>query len=268
MFGMGGRAPLRLLLDLAVLIALRGTAAVCSNSCAYAHLANNGICEDGGPGSESSACELGFDCLDCGDSERTGPPSPPPLCEDSCSYSYGRSSIDAYRDGECDDGGPGSEYSYCDPGTDCTDCTGRLYIEPVWRVVIGVVGGMIVLVCLVCCLMHPPCSRQKRTVQHLPPAAHPAAELQPAVEPPSGGGGPSIAIAPPMAAAAPAYTPTPVTVPSAASAPTPVVQGSVVAAAPPGGNLSAQLAKLADLRAAGQLTEAEFTAAKEKVLSA
>ena len=29
------------------------------------------------------------------------------------------------RDGNCDDGGPGSEYSYCDFGTDCADCGPR-----------------------------------------------------------------------------------------------------------------------------------------------
>jgi hypothetical protein len=35
----------------------------CSNACASA---NNTVCEDGGDGSTSSACELGADCADCG----------------------------------------------------------------------------------------------------------------------------------------------------------------------------------------------------------
>jgi hypothetical protein len=28
-------------------------------------------------------------------------------------------------DGDCDDGGPGAEFSYCDIGTDCADCGPR-----------------------------------------------------------------------------------------------------------------------------------------------
>lgn len=39
------------------------------------------------------------------------PPSPPPTCGYTC-------------DGECDDGGPGSAYNWCAPGTDDQDCTG------------------------------------------------------------------------------------------------------------------------------------------------
>lgn len=37
-------------------------------------------------------------------------------CEETCSYAM---------DGECDDGGPGSLYSGCEFGTDCTDCGPR-----------------------------------------------------------------------------------------------------------------------------------------------
>eukprot|EP00966_Prymnesium_polylepis_P070085 1629375-Prymnesium_polylepis.1 len=45
-------------------------------------------------------------------------PSPPPMvpagsCSDTCSSS---------NDGDCDDGGPGAEYSLCDRDTDCSDC--------------------------------------------------------------------------------------------------------------------------------------------------
>lgn len=35
------------------------------------------------------------------------------LCDDSCLFSL---------DDECDDGGEGSTFFFCDPGTDCTDC--------------------------------------------------------------------------------------------------------------------------------------------------
>jgi len=40
----------------------------------------------------------------------------PELCTDTCTYA---------ADGECDDGGPGSLYSVCELGTDCTDCGPR-----------------------------------------------------------------------------------------------------------------------------------------------
>ena len=37
-----------------------------------------------------------------------------PPCDDSCWI--------ASLDGECDDGGPGALFFFCDLGTDCTDC--------------------------------------------------------------------------------------------------------------------------------------------------
>merc|ERR1712146_178612 len=37
-------------------------------------------------------------------------------CLDTCAR------LDVVSDGECDDGGPGSEYDFCDFGTDCSDC--------------------------------------------------------------------------------------------------------------------------------------------------
>lgn len=36
-----------------------------------------------------------------------------PICYDTCRYAF---------DGACDDGRPGSAFSVCDTGTDCTDC--------------------------------------------------------------------------------------------------------------------------------------------------
>ena len=48
----------------------------CLNTCTYrggprtgyfasGYFASNGYCEDGGPGSEYSSCDLGIDCADC-----------------------------------------------------------------------------------------------------------------------------------------------------------------------------------------------------------
>jgi hypothetical protein len=37
---------------------------ICSNSCQFA---GNGDCDDGGPGSVTSACDFGTDCADCGE---------------------------------------------------------------------------------------------------------------------------------------------------------------------------------------------------------
>ena len=42
------------------------------------------------------------------------------LCSNSCQYA---------NDGECDDGGPNSQYSLCDCGTDCNDCGERSQID-------------------------------------------------------------------------------------------------------------------------------------------
>jgi hypothetical protein len=39
------------------------------------------------------------------------------MCENTCN---------AHNDGECDDGGQGSDFSKCELGTDCTDCGFRL----------------------------------------------------------------------------------------------------------------------------------------------
>uniref|UniRef100_A0A7S4M2N9 Uncharacterized protein n=1 Tax=Prymnesium polylepis TaxID=72548 RepID=A0A7S4M2N9_9EUKA len=59
-----------------------------------------------GPSSPSGPCMW----------QQNFPPAPPvsPIAAcDSCIHA---------SDGECDDGGPGSAYSLCDTGTDCTDC--------------------------------------------------------------------------------------------------------------------------------------------------
>lgn len=38
------------------------------------------------------------------------------ICSDSCIFNH---------DGQCDDGGEGSEYNMCEFGTDCADCGER-----------------------------------------------------------------------------------------------------------------------------------------------
>ena len=67
------------------------------------------------------------------------PPSPPPssppfypaqlICLDTCGgHAYtgtGLKAIDYWDDQHCDDGGEGSDFDACPPGTDCTDCGPR-----------------------------------------------------------------------------------------------------------------------------------------------
>ena len=102
-----------------------GTA--CSNECLWS---GDGDCDDGGEGSEYAMCEESTDCIDCG--VRTRPqldvtsPSPPPYapdaeCSNECVWS---------GDGDCDDGGAGSEYMACHDGTDCADCGVRASSSP------------------------------------------------------------------------------------------------------------------------------------------
>jgi hypothetical protein len=49
-----------------------------------------------------------------------GSPAPVQICTDAPSC--------ATSDGHCDDGGPGSEYNYCNLGTDCIDCGPRMIL--------------------------------------------------------------------------------------------------------------------------------------------
>ena len=51
------------------------SARTCAETCT---VASNGVCNDGGPGSEFSQCSLGTDCIDCG--PRIRPPPSPPGC--------------------------------------------------------------------------------------------------------------------------------------------------------------------------------------------
>ena len=98
------------------------SSSLCSDDTAGCPYTADGDCDDGGPGHDYDICAFGADCTDCGPREPAAlPPSPPPppslspgvLCSNSCTYA---------TDGDCDDGGSGSEYELCDFGTDCTDC--------------------------------------------------------------------------------------------------------------------------------------------------
>lgn len=53
----------------------------------------------------------------------------PAFCSDTCQYA---------KDGACDDGGPGSDYSGCSLGTDCTDCGDRTPAE--WKATLRLQG--------------------------------------------------------------------------------------------------------------------------------
>ncbi len=93
------------------------TDAFCSDTCRFAF---DGQCDDGGVGALVDACEFGTDCFDCG--ERTlddlggGGDIVIELCTDFCMFA---------DDGECDDGGSGSDWAVCSYGTDCIDCGPR-----------------------------------------------------------------------------------------------------------------------------------------------
>ena len=95
-----------------------GSSAACSDDGEGCSYTGDGDCDDGGPGAEYSVCNIGADCADCGPRVKMSPSPPPPpsppsppldeLCNDSCTYAV---------DLDCDDGGPGSEYAACAPGS-------------------------------------------------------------------------------------------------------------------------------------------------------
>ena len=128
--------------------------AVCGNDASVCYWQDDDECDDGGEGADYNSCPRGSDCDDCGsrtvttactaelcpsnevrvefDSPPASPlppvaPSPqhPPwapideVCEDSVDK------CDFLRDGECDDGGPGAQFAFCETGHDCADCGAR-----------------------------------------------------------------------------------------------------------------------------------------------
>ena len=83
---------------------------------------NDGTCnDDNSPNHDSLliTCDPGTDCTDCGGTLGGGSATGyigAEYCTTTCPWS---------SDGECDDGGPNSETSLCDFGSDCTDCGAR-----------------------------------------------------------------------------------------------------------------------------------------------
>jgi hypothetical protein len=104
----------------------RAPGTVCVENCNWS---SDGDCDDGGPGAEYADCGYGADCIDCGVRQGQPPRAPPPprapftICTEICNWS---------SDGDCDDGGPGSEFQQadCPFGTDCTDCGPRQALPP------------------------------------------------------------------------------------------------------------------------------------------
>ena len=80
---------------------------VCLDDCPVFNF--NGVCNDGGPGSEveDHACYYGHDCDDC-------TPRPRNACNNDCDAQY-------IGNGVCDEGLYPWD-SYCELGTDCNDC--------------------------------------------------------------------------------------------------------------------------------------------------
>ena len=93
---------------LLLLLQLSGTVGQCTNTCLYA---SDSLCDDGGVGSVWSDCALGTDCMDCGprgSSSHSHQPQAGVACTETCVYA---------SDGDCDDGGPGAEFTNCSLGT-------------------------------------------------------------------------------------------------------------------------------------------------------
>jgi len=84
--------------------------ATCSDACAVPSQVANGFCNDGSNG-DLALCDPGTDCTDCGEGANG--------CTDTCSV------LSVNGDGDCDDGGPDSDFDICELGTDCTDCGDR-----------------------------------------------------------------------------------------------------------------------------------------------
>ena len=92
---------------------------------------SDGVCDDGGAGSEFDDCALGTDCADCGPRASPSPPQiPPPRAPGACENTCEGGDAAFAADGSCDDGGPGSEFADCLLGTDCDDCGSRAYSPP------------------------------------------------------------------------------------------------------------------------------------------
>ena len=102
----------------------------CPVLCSDAGDTYENVCDDGGPGAEYSNAQYGHDCHDCGNRPNNNLPEcssttatgafcksmSPFLCSNDPPYD---------NDNVCDDGGPGSEFSRAEFGSDCIDCGPR-----------------------------------------------------------------------------------------------------------------------------------------------
>ncbi|KOO36776.1 hypothetical protein Ctob_015320 [Chrysochromulina tobinii] len=71
----------------------------CAETCNYA---NDGFCDDGGPGAEFTQCAIGSDCADCGVRNQTRPPAdrsylPSTLVDGYSAVAFGHYDNNAYR---------------------------------------------------------------------------------------------------------------------------------------------------------------------------
>ena len=133
---------------------------ICNDACSVASWNDDGMCDDGGPFAETSACGIGADCTDCGpryDNDGDGYYDPQGDtsslssqwdCDDNDAsinpgmLDIGGDAIDQNCDGIleeglcddtcassgdsiCDDGGPNADSMLCGFGSDCSDCGAR-----------------------------------------------------------------------------------------------------------------------------------------------
>lgn len=117
---------------------------ICTDTCGYA---NNGTCDDGGEGSDSSICDFGTDCNDC---NPRNPADCPPTCEiegttyecgaDGCGGECGTCEGDALcyqhqcctancEGRECGLDGCGGECGTCEDGETCDASTGTCSVS-------------------------------------------------------------------------------------------------------------------------------------------
>lgn len=114
---------------------------VCSNECtsprgeAMPHYAN-GVCDDGGPGSESDVCAYGTDCDDCGPRANQPPAAPPPDTITCCRQIIveGATAIDPVRMGpfQISQTEAGLPQICASEGQQCS-CQGRVYLGRKYR---------------------------------------------------------------------------------------------------------------------------------------
>ena len=105
-----------------------GFSEACTNTCANAAFARDGACDDGGEGSEYSACTQGSDCDDCGPRPVVG-------------------------GGDGGGGAPSAANSTFAAGatSSAMSALGDEIVFPAFGMIAGVAGGVILVALLACC---------------------------------------------------------------------------------------------------------------------